>query len=85
MRPWDSTAGAPAKVSASMPTSVISLKLPSCMRAWTKDVWRGAAQATPSTERTRPRSVSRSGLASLTCSTIGSLTQTCARMLTIGV
>ena len=64
---------------------VMSLKLPSTMRACKNEVCKGAAQATPSTERTRPSSVSRIGLASLACSTIGSLTQTCARMLTTGV
>ena len=85
IRPTVRTAGAPAKVSLSMPTREMSLKFPLGSRACMMELWRGAAQETPSTERTRVTSVSRIGLASLTCSTSGSLTQTEARMLTIGV
>ena len=85
MRPCESSAGAPAKVSASMPTNVINLKFPSTMRACKNEVCNGAAHATPSTERTRPSSVSRIGFASFACSTMGSLTQTWARIFTTGV
>ena len=41
----------------------------------------GTAQATPGTERTRSVSVSRSGLLSPICSTMGSPTQIGARTL----